>query len=410
MMRSMFAGVSGLKNHLIMMDIIGNNIANVNTVGYKSGQTSFQDLLSQTIQGSSSSTENLGGTDPVQIGLGVRLGTVTNNFTQGSLQVTGKMTDLSIQGEGFFVVSGGDGGTSYTRAGNFSFDSQGKFINPGNGYIVQGWMADDSGVIDTNTTIADVVLPVGSTLEPSATTSVQYRGNLPANAAVGDTVITSITARDSQGGSHMVSVTFEKTAANSWDWDATGPAGIAGNGTVSFGPGGLYTGSTGGPITFTPSGASAVSITPDFGTAGSSDSMSQFNSESTAAAVYQDGYSSGGLQAISIGNDGVVTGIFSNGLNRQLAQIAIASFNNPAGLTKVGDNMFQVSNNSGEPLVGVPGSGNRGAISAGALELSNVDLAQEFTNLIIAQRGFQANSKIITTADQMLADLVNIKR
>ncbi len=411
MMRSMFAGVSGLKNHMILMDAISNNIANVNTIGFKAGQVNFQDMLSQTVRGASAATENLGGIDPIQIGLGVQLGSVTNNFTQGSLQVTGKLTDLSIQGEGFFILSGTSGSKNYTRAGNFSFDSQGRFINPANGYVVQGWMANSSGVIDTNTTIGSISVPIGKgVLPPKASTEIEYRGNLPAGAAVSDTVLTSIEVRDSEGAAHTVGLTFTKTAANAWSWAASGPAGIAGSGTVSFGTNGLLTGSTGGPITFSPTGAAAVSITPDFGTAGLSTSITQFSSASTVSATYQDGYASGDLQTLSIGNDGVISGMYSNGLNRNLAQIATCSFNNPSGLIKTGDNMYQVSNSSGEPLIGVSGTGNRGTITAGTLEMSNVDLSQEFTNMIVAQRGFQANSRTIATADQMLSDLVNIRR
>ncbi len=410
MMRSMFSGVSGLRNHQTMMDVVGNNIANVNTVGFKSSQLSFQDALCQTIRGAKSSGTNTGGTNPIQIGLGVKLALVSTNFSQGSLQNTGRMTDLSIQGDGFFILSDG-GGHYYTRAGYFSFDSQGKLINPSNGYVVQGWMADAAGNIDTNTAVTSISIPVGQTMPPSATTTIKYQGNLPSDASVGDSFVTEINARDSQGQAHAVSMTFTKTGVNAWSWTATGPPGISGNtGTLTFDTDGLLSGSTGGPIQFTPAGADTVSITPDFGTVGSTDGVTQFASASTVAAVYQDGYATGSLQSITISDNGVLAGFFSNGLNLRLAQIAICVFNNPEGLIKVGDSMYRVSNNSGEPLVGTSGSGNRGVITAGTLEMSNVDLAQEFTNMIIAERGFQANSRIITSADQMLQDLVNIKR
>ncbi|MBC7230073.1 MAG: flagellar hook protein FlgE [Actinobacteria bacterium] len=410
MMRSMFSGVSGLRNHQTMMDVVGNNIANVNTVGFKSSQLSFQDALCQTIRGAKSSGTSTGGTNPIQIGLGVKLALVSTNFSQGSLQNTGRMTDLSIQGDGFFVLSDG-GGQYYTRAGYFSFDAQGKLINPSNGYVVQGWMADSSGRIDTNTALTSISIPVGQTMPPSATTTIRYQGNLPSDASVGDSFVTEINVRDSQGMAHAVTMTFTKAGVNSWDWEATGPAGISGNtGTLSFDSDGLLTGSTGGPIQFTPAGAGTVSIVPDFGTAGSTNGVTQFASASTVAAVYQDGYATGSLQSITISDNGVLAGFFSNGLNLRLAQIAVCVFNNPEGLIKVGDSMYRVSNNSGEPLVGTSGSGNRGVITAGTLEMSNVDLAQEFTNMIIAERGFQANSRIITSADQMLQDLVNIKR
>lgn len=410
MMRSMFSGVSGLRNHQIMMDVVGNNIANVNTVGFKASQLSFQDALCQTIRGAGASGEAIGGTNPIQIGLGVKLALVSTNFSQGSLQNTGRMTDLSIQGDGFFILSDGNG-YYYTRAGCFSFDSLGKLINPSNGYVVQGWMADDAGKIDTNTAVTSISIPVGQTMPPRATTTVSYQGNLPSNAAVGDRFVTSIEVRDSQGKAHALTMTFTKSGVNTWDWEAGGPAGISGNtGTLAFDVNGLLVTATGGPIQFTPAGADTVSITPDFGSPGTTSGITQFASPSTVAAVYQDGYATGSLQSISISDNGVLAGFFSNGLNRKLAQIAVCVFNNPEGLVKVGDSMYRVSNNSGEPLVGTSGSGNRGVITAGTLEMSNVDLAQEFTNMIIAERGFQANSRIITSADQMLQDLVNIKR
>lgn len=320
------------------------------------------------------------------------------------------MTDLSIQGDGFFILSDGSG-FYYTRAGYFSFDSQGKFTNPSNGYMIQGWMADSLGNIDTNRAISSISIPVGQTMPPKATTTIQYQGNIPSDAAIGSSFVTSIEVRDSQGTAHAINMTFTKTAVNEWGWEATGPAGISGGtGTITFDAYGLLAGVTGGPIEFTPVGADTVSITPDFGTIGTADGVTQFAANSTVAAVYQDGYATGNLQSISISDNGVLTGFFSNGLNRRLAQIAICVFNNPEGLVKVGDSMYRISNNSGEPLVGTSGSGNRGVVTAGTLEMSNVDLAQEFTNMIIAERGFQANSRIITSADQMLQDLVNIKR
>jgi len=410
MMRSMFSGVSGLRNHQTMMDVVGNNIANVNTVGYKTSQLSFQDALCQTLRGARASTGYLGGTNPVQIGLGVKLALVSTNFTQGSLQNTGRMTDLSIQGDGFFILSDG-GSTYYTRAGYFSFDAQGKLINPSNGYVVQGWMAEDTGAIDTNATLEPISIPVGQTMAPQATAEIRFQGNLPAGASVGDSYVTSIEVVDSQGARHTLTFTFTKADVNTWDWEATGPAGISGNtGTLTFDTSGALASVTGGPIEFTPTGAETVSIVPHFGTVGGISGVTQFASDSTVAAVYQDGFTSGYLQSITISDNGIITGFFSNGLNKQLAQIAVAVFNNPEGLIKVGDTMYRVSSNSGEPLVGTSGTGNRGVITAGTLEMSNVDLAQEFTNMIIAERGFQANSRIITATDQMLQELVNIKR
>ena len=272
-------------------------------------------------------------------------------------------------------------------------------------------MANNAGTIDTNTTIQNITIPIGKgILQPKATTQIQYQGNLPANDTIGDTVVGSIEVRDSQGAAHSVTMTFTKTGNNVWSWAASGQTGITGSGTVTFGTDGLLSATTGSAIAFTPAGAAALSITPEFGATGLTTSVTQFSTDSTIAGTSQNGYPSGDLQSISISDDGVISGMYSNGLNRTLAQIATASFNNPQGLTKVGDNMYTVSNSSGDPQVGTSGTGNRGTITAGTLEMSNVDLSQEFTNMIVAQRGFQANSKTIMTADQMLSDLVNLRR
>lgn len=410
MMRSMFCGVSGLTNHQLMMDVIGNNIANINTIGFKSSMVTFQDALSQTLRGATRATDETGGTNPIQAGLGVKLASVNTNFSQGSLLSTGNMTDLSIQGNGFFVVS--DGSSSfYTRAGSFGIDSVGKLVNTSNGYVVQGWMADAAGDIDTSDVTTSITIPVGQTMNPRETERIDYKGNLPSDAAVGATYTTSIDVFDSLGTAHTITVTFEKTAANQWTWTASGPAGLAGNtGNVVFDAEGRVSSTTGGPITFTPAGADALSITPNFGTVGTANGLTQYAGNSSAAATYQNGYAAGTLQSFSVSDAGVITGVFSNGMNMQLAQLSLATFNNPGGLMKMGDNLYAVSNNSGEPLVGESGSGGRGNITAGTLEMSNVDLAKEFTWMIIAQRGFQANAKTITAADDMLQDLVHLKR
>lgn len=404
MIRSLFAGVSGLRNHQVAMDVIGHNVANVNTVGFKSGRVTFNEMFSQTIRGSSAPAEDIGGTNPQQVGLGVIVGSVDSLSTQGNLQPTGQMTDMAIQGNGFFILN--DGGTLvYTRAGNFGQDALGYLIDPASGLRLQGWTATDGAFSakDENN-LGSIPIPLGQTIDPEATTTVTYSNNLSATATVGDTVVKPVEVFDSLGNTHSVTITFTNTGTNAWDWTAGGPAGITGNGTMTFDTSGLFVAQTGGPIQFSPAGANAVSITPDFS------QLTQFSSATTVAATDRDGYAMGTLESFTIDNRGVVTGGYSNGLSQALAQVAVAAFANPAGLFKRGGNMLAESNNSGMKQIGEAGTGGRGTIAPGSLEMSNVDLSREFTNMIVIQRGFQANSRVITTSDEMLQELVNLKR
>jgi flagellar hook protein FlgE len=416
MMRSMFSGVSGLRAHQTMMDVVGNNIANVNTAGFKASQVTFQEALSQTLRGAAgSSATTRGGTNPIQIGLGAIVASIDGIFTQGAAQVTGRNTDLTLQGDGFFVLSQGGGDRNYTRAGAFNFDEDGYLVNP-DGLKVQGWMADALGNVDTNATIDAIKLPIGQVIDPITTTSVSVGGNLSSEAANGTTVSTTITVFDSEGASHLLKVDFTKTGTNAWSaaatLDGTTPVDLdtAGAGTtaaVTFSATGQLTSGdiTTGAIAVT--GANPIALTLDLGGDGP---LVQFGGASTAAAFSQNGEAIGFLRSFAIGNDGAITGQFSNGATKQLAQVAVASFNNPTGLTRLGNSNFGASVNSGEALIGTAGTGNRGSLIAGAVEMSNVDLAREFTSMIIAQRGFQANSRIITTSDEMLNELVNLKR
>jgi flagellar hook protein FlgE len=410
MMRSMFSGVSGLRIHQTMMDIIGNNIANINTVGYKTSNLTFQSMLNQTLKGASTPSTGSGGSNPIQVGLGAQMGSVDTNFVQGNLQSTGKVTDMSIQGDGFFVLRS-SAGVFYTRAGNFTFDASGNLVNPADGMIVQGWIADASGNINTSESVGDLQIPIDQIIEPTATTEVTYTGNLPSNAATGDSTVTSIDVIDSLGNKQTLTINFTKTAtANLWDWEVTSPTGAAGDGHIEFDAGGLLdTVTVDNAIAYTPAGADPMAITARFGTVGTIDGLTQFSSSTTVAATSQNGNVSGGLQSMSIGGKGEITGIFSNGQNRLLGQIALASFNNASGLLKTGNSLYSESNNSGIAVIGESNSGGRGQIISGTLEMSNVDLAKEFANMIIAQRGFQANSKIITASDEMLMDLVRLK-
>jgi flagellar hook protein FlgE len=409
MLRSMFSGVSGLRSHQTMVDTIGNNIANVNTFGYKSSSVVFQDLLSQVLTGAGVPTATNGGTNPAQIGLGVKVAAITSNFTQGASQLTGRATDLSIQGDGFFVMRQG-GETLFTRSGALDFDAAGRLVGP-DGSIVQGWLADATGAINTNAAAGDLVMPVGQSLAPSATGSIQLGGNLDATTPIGQAIVTAITVYDELGTPISVSASFTRTGANTWDLavDTNGDSTFEPAATLSF------DGTTGALLSPSPtftmlSGTFTGPVTVDLGTAGDPKALVQFAGETSVAAPSQDGYGLGSLQSFTIGQDGVVTGVFSNGRNRALGQIALASFTNPMGLERTGGSMFRPTVNSGLANIGVAGGGGRGLLLGSTLEMSNVDLAREFTNLIIAQRGFQANSRVITASDELLQDLVNLKR
>ena len=688
MLRALSAGVSGLRAHLARLDVIGNNIANVNTVAFKGSRVTFEEAFTQVIRGAARPTAGLGGTNPMQIGLGVGVGSIDTNFAQGNLESTGQMTDLAIQGDAFFVV--GNGARSfYTRAGNFQLDADGRLVAPTNGFVVQGLLANSDGELLSGT-VGDIVLPFGQRVPARETSEVVLRGNLDTRAEPLGTILTSsgrllaieqsvsnggagsdvsnlyasgnanaqisgmsaggttitvsdgtttrtytyvaadtgpgdlsfrslndlvdeintdfgsisaamddttgeltvtaagapvtlslsstnavlnqalsaangalaaaatastdefshvanqndlvanlrdsagaslgitagesllidgqvggvpisqstvtvgagttyaqlaaavetalglqnadgaaidtgtgalritgdggtsnaltgltirsgtgalgfdgvfgttgayveeqeaidishavaITVFDSLGNPNIVTLEFTKDpiTSNRWLWQATVPSPAiitaGGSGAVTFGEDGrLESFSYDGGATsmqFDPtSGARALDINLRAGTLGDVDGLSQFASPSNAVAASQDGYTAGDLDQIVIDDRGVITGFFTNGINQTLAQIALAGFNNPSGMLRAGDNMYQESANSGEPILGFSGGSNQSTITPGALEMSNVDLSREFTAMIIAQRGFQANARVISTADEMLTELVNLAR
>jgi flagellar hook protein FlgE len=398
MLRSLFSGISGLRSHQTMLDVTGNNIANVNTTGFKASQIQFQDTLSQMLNAASGAQDGVGGQNPAQVGLGVQVAGITTNFTQGAAQLTGRSTDMMISGDGFFVVRQGTQ-QYYTRAGSFDFDSSGQMVLPGDGAIVQGWAAQD-GVIDTSGAIGDISVKVGTVMPAKATTTAPFAGNLQADAKEGTIKTLTVKAYDSIGTEREIEVTMTKTATG-WTMGATdGTATYATTPLTFDGTGNLtWTDATSGDATFALGGVT-VDLSGVTGMAG----------VDTVAAGKQDGYASGILESFALGADGTITGSFSNGLKQALGRIALASFTNPSGLSKAGGSLFTTTVNSGDPQVGAAGTGGRGTLSAGSLEMSNVDLSTEFTQLIIAQRGFQANSRVITTSDEVLQELVNLKR
>ncbi len=447
MLGSLFSAVSGLQNLQTGMDVIGNNIANVNTTGFKAGRATYKESFAQVLQGATRPSAGLGGTNATEVGLGSQLGSIDTIFTQGTLQTTGVTTDMAVQGNSFFVVNK-NGQQLYTREGNFQVDGQGNLVSPLNGGFVQGLMATN-GVIGGSLT--NISIPAGQTVPARATTSASFIGNLdasapnitavdpnnptaaefadPANAS--SVVQTTLSTYDSLGVKHDLTVDAWKTSATQWDFKidpsslnydntkpytlgpgaASSPAGAATPWQFTFNSDGtINTTSSNIPtVTYTPSGGgAAVSIKIDPGTGATG--LTSSAATTTAVLSAQDGYSSGVLQKISVGSDGVITGSFSNGTNQALAQVALADFNNPEGVANNGDNMFTSSANSGDPVIGYAGKTTSSTIAGGTLEMSNVDLASEFTNMIVTQRGFEANGKMITTSDQMLQDLVNLIR
>jgi flagellar hook protein FlgE len=409
MLRSMFSAISGLRAHQVMMDVIGNNIANVNTVGFKSGRVNFQDILSQSFRGASAPQGGLGSINPAQVGLGVTVAGIDVLHTQGNLQSTGRLTDMAIQGDGFFVLS--DGARQYfTRDGAFDIGLGGQLVNSASGLRVQGWVANAAGAVDTTTAVTDVTIPIGTRTTALPTSASSMTGNLDASAANGTTSSSTLNVYDSLGIRHSIKVTFTKTGANAWDWAAAADAADAGTatastGTLSFNADGTYSAATGSPMSITLSNGatSPVSLPLDLA------KLTQYQGTSALNAT-TDGFSSGSLVTFTIGSGGDITGVFSNGQTQLLGQIAMGAFVNAGGLIRQGQNLFGASSASGDAAIGMPGSGGRGTVTTGSLEMSNVDLATQFTGMITAERGFQANGRVITTSDEMLQELVNLKR
>lgn len=396
MLRSMFSAVSGLRNHQVRMDVIGHNIANVNTPGYKGSRVIFNEALNQIIQGASRPTAGRGGTNPMQIGLGMNLGSIDTFHTQGGLQGTGRMTDLAIDGTGYFILQGAGKNFLYTRAGAFGWDFGGFLVN-GTGQIVQGYRYDPQAGVWGDKLESIQLLPGDKQAPPQQTSRITFAGNL---AADGDFYSRSMMVYDVLGSAQNVTFTFERgVGEGEWTWTATWDGGSdAGN--IVFHSDGSFD-----------AGDLLLNLTNDWDVELNLQGITQYagNGESYLE-LEQNGFAQGALIEVAFDTNGVVSGVYSNGVSRPLTRVALASFVNPEGLTNTGNTLFGQSNNSGSAQVGIAGEGAFGTISPSSLEMSNVDLAQEFTDMIITQRGFQANSRIITTSDEMLQELVNLKR
>ena len=390
MLRSLYSGISGLRSHQTMLDVTGNNIANVNTTAFKSSAVQFQDTLSQLVQGAGGPQAQTGGTNPAQIGLGVLVAGISTNFTQGAAQATGRPTDMMINGDGFFVTKVG-GETVYTRAGSFDPDALGRLVGPG-GAILQGWNAVN-GVVQQGGALTDVTIPPKAVAPASATTTASVTGNLPSDAADGSQLVRDVSVYDANGTERKLTLTFTKTAAG-WNVAGTDANGTTANGALVFDKGVL---TSGGSLAI---GGITVDLSTSTGYAGMT----------TVAFKEQNGRAAGTLESFTLSKDGTIIGLFSNGDKQAVGRIALATFVNPGGLEKAGGSTYRATVNSGAAQVGGPGEDGLGNLQGGSLEMSNVDLSQEFTNLIVAQRGFQANARIITTSDEVLQELTNLKR
>ncbi|MCC7131710.1 MAG: flagellar hook protein FlgE [Gemmatimonadales bacterium] len=450
MMRALFAGVSGLRNHQVRMDVIGNNIANVNTVAFKSSRVTFAESFNQLLQGATRPPANSGGRNPTQIGNGMNIASIDTKFTQGTIQGTGVKTDVAISGDAFFVVKG-NGKTLYTRAGNFQFDANGRLVSPSNGFITQGINADPLGNFSSSSAVTDIDLTLNLKSPARATQNLSLAGNLNLNqriiqttpATISEPHQMSITVYDTAGQAHNLVMTFKQVFTgtpaapdNTWTFSITSATGTvegidnaatpatgaldADQGLVTFNAQGQMVDFSNGVVQLsnepvrirvTPnSGGTPFDVVLDPGSINDINGLSQFANPSNAVFTAQDGYTSGDLQDISIDSTGVITGFYTNGVSRPVAQLSLASFNNPTALLRRGDNMYEPSANSGVPVLGFAGTSITSTITASALESSNVDLSEQFTEMITAQRGFQASARVITTSDEMLTELVNLKR
>lgn len=412
MIRSMFTAISSLNLHQSYLDVIADNLANANTTGYKASRVVFQDQFAQIMSSGAAPTADTGGINPTQIGLGVKLGYVTPVFTQGMMQSTGRSTDLAVQGNGFFIYANGQE-QLYSREGSLELDADGFLVNNSTGMRIQGWLIGDGATsVDTNQPISDMQIDLDSTIA-QATSTVNMGGNLDSSNAVGTNVAATFGVYDSLGSLHTVTIQFSRTDTNEYSWTMQDPdlLGITGGGTVTFDDEGHYQATTMTTAIHIPGSLGAQDINLTTTDNLNLESLTMLDADDSIAISSQDGLAAGSVTDIyGAPNSGELYLVYSNGLKQLVGQLAMASFTNPAGLLRSGQNMFKSGLNSGDAQIGAAGSGGRGYISSGYLEASNVDMAQEFTNMILAERGFQASSRVITTSDEILQELVNLKR
>ncbi len=421
MFNSFTTALSALNATSTAVDIVGNNLANLNTVGYKANNVQFADLMTQQLGGSATLTETAFGVGPAQ---------AVRQFTQGAIQQTAGGLNAAIQGNGFFVVTNSDNQTLYTRAGNFSLDASGT-LRTASGAYVQGWNAT-GGVVNTNAAVGNILVPMNGVLPAIATTSMSVTVNLNAAGEVGKdsgTFSAPIQIVDSLGGIHTLTATFTKTAANQWDYEVTIPdedLGIAAT-TPPTPPTPLVTGSVEfdgtGKLTSPAPGSAPIDIDISGLVDGANDMnvqwtlfdgnaglITQFGQGSGVSGASQDGTPAGQITNVGIADGGLIMANFSNGQQTVVGMLAVASIQNPETLVAVGNNNLQPTSETAAAAIGIAGTTGRGQIRGSALESSTVDIATEFTHLITYQRSYQANSRVISTSDQMVQDVMNLIR
>lgn len=413
MIRSLRTGVSGLKSNQTRLDVVGNNISNANTVAFKRSRTAFSEMLGQQEGGGSA-------INPLQVGLGVSVGSIDQNWNQGSLDTTGVSTDLALRGDGFFVAQSGDR-QLLTRAGNFTLNRNGELVTSG-GANVQGWGFEADGSLATGTPV-DIAIDLNAQAPAKFTETASVGGNLAAGTAAGGTASVSSVVYDEQGTAHDVVVEFTKDdggtpsdpaddSPNLWDYTiraadpAASPFAGPATGTVEFATNGRVTNVT-GPSALTWA-AGAVAGGPALNV--DLEGLTQYDGSMTATVQEQDGYAPGSLTGYRVKADGVLEASFSNGEQQELYQLAIGNVNNPNGLKQEGENFYSVSSASGDLQLGQAGQDLPTSVVSGALESSNVDLATEFTEMIVAQRGYQASARVVTTSDELLQETMQLKR
>jgi flagellar hook protein FlgE len=414
MLTSFSTALSALSANETAIDVVGNNLANLNTPGFKASTVSFYDLVTQSLGAGLGST---------QVGFGVGTPVTLAQFSQGAIQSTGGPLDAAIQGDGFFVVQDPSGQTLYSRGGNFQVDSNGN-LTTATGEKVQGW-TQVNAVLDTNGPIGNITVPVGALEAPQPTTTMSFSLNLNAASTAGPppgTFSTSIQVYDSLGDSHVVTATFTKTAtANQWQYslnfpnaDLTAP-GTPATGTLTFDSNGKLTSplATDPPPVLTATGladgASDMNVTWNL-YSGVTPNITQFSQTSATTALAQNGSGAANLVSVGLSDGGRILAQYSNGQQVVVGQMAMATVRNPDSLIAAGDNNFRLSSRSALPAIGLPGTGGRGTVLGGSVESSTVDIAREFTNLIVFQRGYQANTRVVTTVDQLSQETINLKQ
>lgn len=397
--------LSGLAATSSSLNVIANNLANLNTDGFKDQTLSFASVFNGI-----SATSGNG--DPIQMGNGVQADATVSNFSNGNINSTGIPSNMALQGNGFFVVQSSSGANSFTRAGDFTVNAQGQLTTP-QGQLVMGYPAT-AGVVSTSSALVPIVVNSANNIPASATTNFTMNTNLDATAAVGATYSAPITVYDSLGESHVLTANYVNTAANTWNYTITVPAADVGktgapvqvaNGTMQFNSSGDLTSPTGSipgiAVTGLADGASNMTLSWNLAGSNGSSAVTQQAGTSATSATTQNGFATGSLTGYSILPDGTVQGQFTNNQTLALGQIAVASFANDQGLTQTGNSDYQASFASGAPVIGLAGTGGRGTITGGAVEGSNVNLSTEFANMIVAQQGYEANAKVLTTLDQV---------